>query len=527
MRTRLAALAVIFLAAHLAFLSPTLEDIDSVNFALGVRHFDVGQHQPHPPGSPVFIALGKASTAGFRAFGIRGAESRALAFWSALGGALMVPLLALLFESLDGDRRRAFWAAVVAALAPLAWFTASRPMSDVAGLTLAVAAQVLVLRAWRGSAGSASLIAGAIVAGLAAGVRIQTAALTVPLLAVALVTAPATITLRARVLTAAAALAGVLLWGVPLLVTSGGLTNYLAALGSQAGEDFVGVVMLWTTPTPRVAAHAFVNAFIWPWGRLALGAVVVAVAAGGMAVSAWKTPKVLVLLALVFGPYAVFHLLLQETLTMRYALPLLAPVAYLFVRGAQALRVSPFAEIAVVAVALVLTVPQATGFAKGSPAIAAMSDAMASGGRIAGHAGMRRLHEWLDLTDSSLPRRSPEGAKAGFMRAPHGFEWLTLVEEWRRNPSSNVQFVANPRRTDYKTLFDPYSRHEINAVPMAVHGVAASRRRTSGRGGPRGVLATRMDARSRLGGQRGGSGNDRGGGLRSAPSSEHCLGARA
>ena len=145
---------------------------------------------------------------------------------------------------------------------------------------------------------------------------------------------------------------------------------------------------------------------------------------------------------------------------MRYALPLLAPVAYLFVRGAQALRVSPFAEIAVVAVALVLTVPQATGFAKGSPAIAAMSDAMASGGRIAGHAGMRRLHEWLDLTDSSLPRRSPEGAKAGFMRAPHGFEWLTLVEEWRRNPSSNVQFVANPRRTDYKTLFDPYSRHE-------------------------------------------------------------------
>ena len=368
-----------------------------------------GSTSPTRPDRPCSSRLEKRSTAGFRAFGIRGAESRALAFWSALGGALMVPLLALLFESLDGDRRRAFWAAVVAALAPLAWFTASRPMSDVAGLTLAVAAQVLVLRAWRGSAGSASLIAGAIVAGLAAGVRIQTAALTVPLLAVALVTAPATITLRARVLTAAAALAGVLLWGVPLLVTSGGLTNYLAALGSQAGEDFVGVVMLWTTPTPRVAAHAFVNAFVWPWGRLTLGAVVVAVAAAGTTVSALKTPKVLVLLALVFGPYAVFHLVLQETLTMRYALPLLAPVAYLFVRGAQALRVSPFAEIAVVAVALVLTVPQATGFAKGSPAIAAMSDAMASGGRIAGHAGMRRLHEWLDLTDRACLAEPAEG----------------------------------------------------------------------------------------------------------------------
>ena len=460
MRTRLAALAVIFCAAHLAFLSPTLEDIDSVNFALGVRDFDVAQHQPHPPGSPVFIALGKTSTAIFRAFGIHGAESRAIAFWSALGGALMLPLLAALFESLDGDRRRAFWAAVLAALGPLAWFTASRPMSDVAGLALAVAAQVLVLRAWTGSAGAGSLIAGAIVSGLAAGVRIQTAALTVPLLAVVLFTAPAKVTVRARVLTAGAAVAGVLFWAVPMLLASGGLTNYLAALGSQAGEDFVGVVMLWTTPTPRVAAHALVNALVWPWGTLTLGAVVVAVAAAGMAVSAVKTPKNLMLLALVFGPYAVFHLLLQETLTMRYALPLLAPVAYLFVRGAQALRVSPFAEIAVVTVALVTTVPQATGFARGSPGIKAMSDAMDKGGPIAGHAGMRRLYEWLEVTDASLPRRSPEGAKAVFLRAPHGFEWLTLVEEWRRNPSSAVQFVANPRRTDYRTLFDPYARLE-------------------------------------------------------------------
>ena len=50
LRTRLAALAALFLAAHLAFLPPTLEDIDSFNFAMGVRDFDVAHHQPHPPG---------------------------------------------------------------------------------------------------------------------------------------------------------------------------------------------------------------------------------------------------------------------------------------------------------------------------------------------------------------------------------------------------------------------------------------------------------------------------------------------
>ena len=283
MRTRLAALAAIFLTAHLAFLSPTLEDIDSVNFALGVREFDVAQHQPHPPGFPVFIALAKGTTAVFDAVGLRGAESRALAVWSVLGGAAMFPLLVVLFETLDGDRRRAFWAAVLAALAPLAWFTASRPMSDVTGLALAVAAQALIIRAWKGRAGPGSLVAGAFIAGLAAGVRVQTAALTIPVLAVALVAAPAAVTAGARVegcRRRARRRPGVACAADTRF--SGGPTPYLAALGSQADEDFVGVVMLWTTPTARVAFHAFVNSFVWPWGTFALGVVVVSVAAIGL-----------------------------------------------------------------------------------------------------------------------------------------------------------------------------------------------------------------------------------------------------
>ena len=448
MRTRLAALAAIFLTAHLVFLSPTLEDIDSVNFALGVRDFDVGQHQPHPPGSPVFIALAKGSTAVFRAIGIPGAESRALAFWSALGGALMLPLLAMLFEAIDGDRRRAFWAAVLGGLAPLAWFTASRPMSDVAGLAAAIAAQTLVLRGWMKGT-PRELLAGALVAGVAAGIRIQTAALTVPVLAAAILLAPRTVSVGTRLLTIAAALGGVILWGVPLLIASGGPTSYLAALGTQAGEDFVGVVMLWTSPTPRVAFHAIVNAFVWPWGRLAFGTIVVVVAAIGALITAVRAPRHLALLVLVFGPYAVFHLLLQETLTMRYALPLVPAVAYLFVRAAQSLRLSPFLELAAVAVSLVIAVPQATAFAAGSPGFAAMTEAVRGERPIAGHAGMRRLHEWFALRGQT---------RARFMRAPHGFEWLTLVEEWRRNPDSRIQFLANPKRTDYRALLDPHAR---------------------------------------------------------------------
>ena len=62
-RIILAALTLIFALAHVPFLATSLEDIDSVNFALGVRDFDVAAHRPHPPGYPVYIALGKVATA--------------------------------------------------------------------------------------------------------------------------------------------------------------------------------------------------------------------------------------------------------------------------------------------------------------------------------------------------------------------------------------------------------------------------------------------------------------------------------
>src|SRR5262252_5664969 len=56
-------IVVAYVVAHAVSLAPSLEDIDSINFALGLRRFDVANHQPHPPGYPVYIALGRASLA--------------------------------------------------------------------------------------------------------------------------------------------------------------------------------------------------------------------------------------------------------------------------------------------------------------------------------------------------------------------------------------------------------------------------------------------------------------------------------
>src|SRR4029077_17074451 len=96
-------LAVVFLAFHLPYLPPSLEDLDSVNFALGVRHYDVAQHQPHPPGYPLFILIAKAVRAAVPS------EVTALALVSVVAGALGVLAMAALFGRLERERGPTAW----------------------------------------------------------------------------------------------------------------------------------------------------------------------------------------------------------------------------------------------------------------------------------------------------------------------------------------------------------------------------------------------------------------------------------
>ena len=442
------ALVLIFLFAHLAFLPKTLEDIDSINFALGVRDFDVAQHQPHPPGYPVFIALSKASTAVLRVAGIDAASPRGLAIWSALGGAAAIPAVFLLLRRLEGRDSLARWATLVLAASPLFWFTALRPLSDMLGFAAAMWALALMA----GKPAAPRLIAGALLAGFAIGIRSQVAVLTLPMFVFALVVDRNP---RAGIAALGAFAAGVLVWAIPLIVASGGVSAYLIALGSQAGGDLGGgVVILWTHHTARDAVHALLNTFIWPWDWW-LGIAVCVLAAVGAARIAWRAPGVLVSIVLVFGPYAIFHLLFQETGTTRYALPLLPVIAYAAMAAVEGLpgRALPVAAIGLAAIALMQTLPASIHYAReGAPVFRAFDDmaATAHGGdrvdTIALHASARRAAEW---STPILPAR--------VALAPHGYEWLTLVAVWNTQPSARVWFVADPGRSDLD-LFDPRAR---------------------------------------------------------------------
>lgn len=441
-----AALLLLFLVAHLALLPRTLEDLDSINFALGVRQLDVAKHQPHPPGYPVYIAVSKLSTAALRGAGFDAAAPRGLAIWSALGGTAALAALALFFHRLEGRHALAWWAALVAGASPLFWFMALRPLSDMLGFAAVMWVAALVT----GSPSRRELAAAALIAGLALGLRAQ-AGMALPVLAFALLTRADT---QARATAALAFSAGVVVWAVPLIVASGGPGDYLAALGSQAGEDFSGVLMLWTHPQAHVAAAALVNTFVWPWDWW-LGVVMCGLAALGMARIAWRAPRVLVTLFVVFAPYAVFHLLFQETATTRYALPLLPVVAYAAMAAAEGLpaRALPAAAIGIAAISLLQAVPASILYAReGAPVFRAFDDMATtahSGERVdtlVMHAGARRAAEWAAPI---LPVRVE--------RPLHGREWLALVETWKREPAARVWFAGDPVRTDL-ALFDPHAR---------------------------------------------------------------------
>jgi hypothetical protein len=445
-RLAAALVAALFFALHLPFLPLSLEDLDSINFALGIRHFDVAQHQPHPPGYPIYIALAKAVHL------LIGSEARVLALLGIVAGGLAAFALLTLYGELDRDRPRTaltWLAIIVTLLGPLFWLTAERPLSDVVGLAAALGVQALILGARTPRA--IALAAGS--AAFAAGIRSQVVWLTLPLLAYRLWQLRSAARPAHYVNVVLALAAGALAWLVPLIIASDGPLIYWRALFSQGAEDLSGVKMLATTPTIRQLATVLQYTLIEPWGYFAAGLVVAALAVAGVAERVRFAPRALLILAIGFGPYALFDVLFQESITTRYALPLMIPMSYLAVRGC-ALAGESGGIVAAVALAIFCTWTDDLAAYQYSrmeaPAFRMLAD-MASGKETPeepqsapvlamhrrGDLDMRRPIVWTGLP--AIGERLP---------APPKHEWLELVKYWNGGGRAPVWYVADPLRSD-------------------------------------------------------------------------------
>ena len=277
-------------------------------------------------------------------------------------------------------------------------------------------------------------------------------------------------------------------------------------IAAQGSEDFAGVDMLYRNPSARRLAFGLLQTFIYPWASPVLGWTIFALAAIGTLALLRRAPRVVLLLAGLALPYLFVHLLLQETVTTRYALPLIPVMAYLAVKGISSVALAlesavaglkpgaaTSAAVAVLVVwSLVQTLPAVRVYAReGSPAFAAM----------------RELHRRLDAEPHAAIgmhqgfARSMQTQNFGNVRvlsAPPMREWLELAEYWREGNTAPVWFLADPARTDIE-LIDPLSRkvqaHYIWAFPEgALHQRRAPGHRRSGAH----RLAPRMVCRRRL-----------------------------
>src|SRR5262249_56655811 len=135
--------------------------------------------------------------------------------------------------------------------------------------------------------------------------------------------------------------------------------------------------------------------------------------------------------------------------------PLLPPIVYAALAALEGLPGKAMYGYTggIVAMSLILALPASQTYStEGAPAFRAFDDmaATAHGGdpvdAIALHAEMRRASEWAQPI---LP--------APIARAPHGREWLALIELWKSRPSARVWFLADPARSDL-AAFDGRAR---------------------------------------------------------------------
>jgi hypothetical protein len=206
------ALAIVALALRLALRIDYDEDIDALRFRLGVERFDVLDLRPHAPFYPVYIAAAKLIV------GLGASPRLALAAVSAVAGAALVTLTALLAFELLG-RRAAAVAGALALASPFLWLTSEKLLSDMAGAATLTLGLWLLVRARRRSEAADGLRTTAMVIfGIGLGIRLSYFPFAI--VGAALV-ARAEGGGRAYAARARDLATGVTLWLVPLVIAAG------------------------------------------------------------------------------------------------------------------------------------------------------------------------------------------------------------------------------------------------------------------------------------------------------------------
>ncbi len=211
-------LSVLTVLSRLPYRARMLYNWDAVQFALALREYDIGKHQPHPPGYILYVALGRLLNAW-----LDDPTATYVLLAVAFSGAatFVVYHLALTVY----DRPTALVAATLLAVSPLFWFYGSVGLTYAGEALCATTVAYFAFRALRGSETDAWLAAGYL--GLAGGFRQSILVLLFPLWLVSTLGGVR----RVRAVAVGLGILGVavFMWFVPMVWLTGGLERYVAA----------------------------------------------------------------------------------------------------------------------------------------------------------------------------------------------------------------------------------------------------------------------------------------------------------
>lgn len=294
----------------------------------GIEHFDPLHHQPHPPGYPLLIGLGKLFNLLFHdPFHSLVALSviASLAGYAALVDAFQrIPALT---GGAAEARRVAVAGALLFSLSPAMLVYGPLALSDPSALMFLALALAAGSRLADSTTPWPALTLGGF-ASAAVGCRPQLALAVLPMLAVVLWQGPKG--RRGRpALTALAAFAAVsLLWFIPLMIAAGGPAGLFSFLGKQAG-----LVAHYDASVPRAegsgAARITLRFLAHPWGTRWTSLPVLALAGlGTVALVAGGRLRALPLAVLCGVNLLLGVLVMNPFDAVRYALPSLLGVAF-------------------------------------------------------------------------------------------------------------------------------------------------------------------------------------------------------
>ena len=144
------------------FRSHYLYDIDSVNFALALDHFDPTIYQPHPPGYFLYVLLGRIVNLLFHD---ANAALVAISILASCGTAVLIWVLAEQWF----DRQAAVFASLIFLFSPLCWFHGTVALTYIVEAFFSV---LLGILCWQVVSGRQQwLIPATVTLGLAAGFR--------------------------------------------------------------------------------------------------------------------------------------------------------------------------------------------------------------------------------------------------------------------------------------------------------------------------------------------------------------------